>query len=162
MRRPVHLSVVALLTILCCFVDTSCRETPGTNSESGGGLQQPLTAFSQVLTSSTTSLTLHPGQEVKIPVRIRNPGTETWVSAGRYPITISYKWFNGGQMLPIEGERTLLPAAVPPNRAVNADVRVIAPDQTGNFDLRITLVQEAVSWFMTKSNTFLQLRVTVK
>jgi hypothetical protein len=161
MRRPVHLSVVALLAVPFCFINNACHESPDTSSESGG-LQQPLTSFRQVLTSSTTSLTLHPAQEVKIPVRIQNPGTETWVSAGHYPVTISYKWFNGGQMLPIEGERTVLPGPVAPNQAVNADVRVVAPGQPGNFDLRITLVQEAISWFMMKSNTFLRLPVTVK
>jgi hypothetical protein len=158
---PFHLSLVALLAIICC-IGVACRETSHPNSNSEGGLQQPLSSFRQVLSSTTTSVALHPAQEVKIPVRIQNPGTETWASTGQYPVTISYKWFNGGQMLPIEGERTGLPAAVTPNQAVNADVRVVAPNQTGTFDLRITLVQEGVAWFMTKSNTFLQLPVTVK
>jgi len=143
--------------MLCCCACIACHD-----SDSENGLQRPLKSFRQNLSSTTTSLTLHPSQDVTIPVRIQNPGTETWVSAGRYPVTISYKWFNKGRMLPIEGERTLLPAAVPSNQAVNVDVRVVAPAQSGDFDLRITLVQEGVAWFMLKSNTFLQLPVTVK
>jgi hypothetical protein len=105
---------------------------------------------------------LHPGQDVKIPVRIENPGQEKWVSIGQFPVNVSYKWFKGADMLPIEGERTVLPAPIGPKQAANVDVRVIAPNEPGDYALRITLVQEAVTWFMTKSNTFLALPVTVR
>jgi len=125
-------------------------------------MQPPLTSFRQVLTSSTTRLSLHPGQEVKIPVRIENPGQEPWPSTGPFPVNVSYKWFNGATMLPVEGERTPLPGPVGPDQSVNVDVRVVAPNQLGNFALRISLVQEAVAWFMLKSNTFLELPATVK
>ncbi len=76
-------------------------------------------------------------------------------------MTISYKWFQNGRMLPIEGERTLLPAALGPNQAADANVRVVAPAAAGAYALRLTLVQEAVAWFMLKSNTYLELPVTV-
>jgi len=153
---------IALLAIICCCLGIGCRDTPRTNPESAEGPGQAFSSYRQVLTSPTTSLTLHPAQDLKIPVQIQNPGTDTWASVGRYPVTISYKWFKDGQMLPIEGERTMLPSAVAPNQTVNADVRVVAPNQTGNFELRITLIQEGVTWFMTKSNTFLPLQVTVQ
>lgn len=125
-------------------------------------MQQPLTSFRQVLTSSITRLTLHRNEETKLPVIIHNPATETWTSTGKYPVTISYKWFKAGKMLPLEGERTVLPNAVSPNQSVQASVRVVAPDQAGAFALRVTLVQEAVAWFMLKSNTFLELPVIVQ
>ena len=131
-----------------------CRSSPAPG-------EQPLTSFRQVLTSSASGLTLHPKQETTIPLHIQNPGGETWVSEGRYPVTISYKWFQNGRMLPIEGERTLLPAAVGPNQAADANVRVVAPAAAGAYALRLTLVQEAVAWFMLKSNTYLELPVTV-
>jgi hypothetical protein len=75
---------------------------------------------------------LHPGQDIKVPVRI--PGTEPWFSAGRFPVNISYKWFKGAEMLPIEGGRTPLPLAVRPKQAVNVDVRMIAPNEPGSAD----------------------------
>lgn len=81
---------------------------------------------------------------------------------GRCPVNVSYKWLDGAaKLLPIEGERTPLPGPVPAGHAVNVDVRVIAPGQPGQFALRITLVQEGVAWFMMKSDTFLELPVTV-
>jgi hypothetical protein len=126
------------------------------------GLQQPLTSFRQVLTSSLDKLSLRPGQEIRVPVHIENPGTETWISAGRFPVTISYKWFKDGELLPLEGERTILPGSLAPNQDVNVDVRVVAPSMAGNFTLRISLVQEGVAWFMNKSDTFLALKADVK
>ncbi len=56
----------------------------------------------------------------------------------------------------------MLPGPVGPNQSVNVNVRVVAPSQPGTYELRITLIQEGVAWFMTKSNTFLKLTATVK
>jgi uncharacterized membrane protein len=133
---------------------------PAGNSRSG--MQQPLTSFHQSLKSQVSTLSLHTSEETKVPVQIENPGTETWVSAGRYPVTISYKWYKGAEMLPIEGERTMLPAVVEPKQSVHADVRVVAPTDPGDYSVRISLVQEGVAWFMTKSSSHLELRATVR
>ena len=65
-------------------------------------------------------------------------------------------------MLPIEGVRTFLPSPVRPQQTANLNVRLVAPDETGNFAVRITLVQEGVAWFMTKSNTYLELPVAIR
>ena len=65
-------------------------------------------------------------------------------------------------MLGIEGERTALTSPIGPQQAIDLDVRVVAPAQPGKYALRITLVQEAVTWFMIKSNTFLEIPVTVQ
>ena len=55
-----------------------------------------------------------------------------------------------------------LTSDVGPQQAIDLDVRVVAPAQPGKYTLRITLVQEAVAWFMIKSNTFLEIPVTVQ
>ena len=133
------------------------REAFATNEAS-----RPLSSFGQRLTTTTDNLHLKAKQQVNIPIRIENPGPETWDSTGEFPVNISYKWLNGGATpLPIEGERTPLPAPIMPGKAANVHVRVIAPDQPGRFALRITAVQEGVAWFMTESGTFLELSVTV-
>jgi len=159
-RRDLRKYLISALCVSICCLNLGCQQskTDGENKET----QRPLTSFRQILTSSTTKLSLHQGQEVTIPVRIENPGPETWPSTGQFPVTASYKWFDGTSMLPIEGERTTLPGSVAPDKAVNVDLRVVAPNQPGSLALRITLVQEAVAWFLTKSNTFLELPVTVK
>ena len=131
----------------------------------GNGLEEvdrPLTSFKQNLTTTTTGLNLQPGQDIKISVRVENPGLEMWTSVGRLPVMVSYKWFQGAEMLPIEGERTALPAPIGPKQAKNVAVQIVAPNHAGNFILRVSLVQEAVAWFMIRSNTFLDLPVSVQ
>jgi hypothetical protein len=142
----------------------SCSQPPQqpANERLSTGLNEALTSFDQQITSSISTLSLKPGQRTSIPVQIENPGSETWVTEGRYPVTISYKWFSGGQMLPIEGERTRLPGPVVPKGVINVPVDVIAPNQAGEFVVRITLVQEAVDWFMSKSGKYLELPASVK
>jgi hypothetical protein len=144
------------LAILVCSA-SACRK-PDSQT---GDMQQPLTSFRQVLTSSTTSLELHPDQEITLPVQIQNPGSETWIGLGKYPVTVSYKWFDESRMLPIEGERTVFPDPIGPGATSGVDVRVVAPPKPGRYALRISLVQEGIAWFMMKSNMYLELPVTV-
>ena len=156
---------LCLLVAGLSFIGIACRQAGNSTTEplpTPGGVDQPLTSFQQNLTSSTTKLDLHPGQDIKLPVRIENPGAEPWVSAGSFPVTVSYKWFKGAEMLPIEGERTMLPARLGPKQAASVDVRVVAPNQPGEFSLRVTLVQEGVAWFMGKSNQFLEVPTSVR
>jgi hypothetical protein len=93
-------------------------------------------------------LVLSANQSVKVLVNIKNPGPDTWFASGTFPVDISFKWFSGGQMLPIEGDRT--PLGLPqirPQENIKENVLVVAPAKSGNYDLHITLVQEGVAWF---------------
>jgi hypothetical protein len=71
-------------------------------------------------------------------------------SAGRYPITLSYKWFESGKMLPIEGERTLLLRPLEPNEQETISAKVTAPQSGSDLSVRFSLVQEGVVWFLSK------------
>ena len=153
--------VLFLIVIGSGWLATACHDR-SSSAPAEAGIQEPLSSFRQVLTSSVSSLTLHPEQETTVPVRIQNPGQELWVSTGKYPVTISYKWYRGGKMLLIEGERTLLPAPLGPGQTADAAVRVVAPPDAGQYRLRISLVQEAVTWFMLKSNMYLELPAAVQ
>jgi hypothetical protein len=159
---PMRLLTAYFFALAVSWTFIACGPSAPHSRDQAAGVQQPLTSFRQVLTSSLDKLELTAGQDFRVPLRIENPGTETWESAGRYPVTISYKWYRDNQMLPIEGERTALPGPVTPNHAVSVDARVIAPPEAGTYSLRLTLVQEAVAWFMLRSNTFLALPAVVK
>src|SRR6476646_9176883 len=131
-RSPDRFMLAALALSWCC-VGIACRPAASDQAGEKAEMRQPLTSFRQILTSTKTGLELQPGQDTKIPVRIQNPGAETWSSVGQYPVTVSYKWYKDGQMLGIEGERTMLPAAVAPNQSVDTEVRVIAPGDPGKY-----------------------------
>jgi hypothetical protein len=65
-------------------------------------------------------------------------------------------------MLPIEGERTVLPRPLPPNAQETVLAKVTAPQSGSNLILRFSLVQEGVAWFFSKDATALDIPVTLQ
>src|SRR3954464_10326930 len=166
-RCAVRTNVLFLLTALAAAFVCSCggrapNEGPSqsTTPVDPSGVNAPLRAFSQQITSETKSLKLKPAAVTEVPVVIRNTGQELLSSIGKFPVTVSYKWFEAGKMLPIEGERTGLPKPLMPNEVLNVNVRVVAPVSGKSLLLKITLVQEGVQWFISGGATPLEIPVT--
>jgi hypothetical protein len=87
------------------------------------------------------------------------------ISAPPCPVHLSYKWLeptSGAQLPGIEGLRTTLPRALPPGEDLNVMIRVQAPAVPGEYELRVTMVQEFVAWFddLDGGNAF-SARVTI-
>lgn len=122
-------------------------------------VDSPLTAFSQEITSPLVRLALKALDTVDVPVSIRNASSMPWSSAGRHPITVSSKWFEGQTMLPGEGPRTFLPGTLNPGEMTNLSVKVAAPASGQNLTLKVTLVQEGVAWFLSAGGSPLTLPV---
>lgn len=125
-------------------------------------MNAPLTTFNQEITSSIHELTVSPGGSFEIPVTIKNPTNEPWETSGKYPVEVSYKWFDNGVKLPIEGDRTVLPAKVLPGKSVMLTVKGTAPQTGQNLVVKVTLVQEAVAWFTEKGASPLVIPVEMK
>lgn len=92
------------------------------------------------------------GEVLAIPLRVTNTGSEPWsaagVASGTYRVAVAYRWLDHeGAPVVTEGERTLLPADVPPGGTVELEARVPVPGRPGDLQLRLTLVQEGVAWF---------------
>jgi hypothetical protein len=121
----------------------------------------PLTLFSEGIDSSVKMLDLRPGEKTSFPVVLRNTGPSLWSNSGKYPITISYKWFDHGNMLPIEGKRTVLPNPLKPGDSIDLQVNIVSPGTSGEFVLKVSMVQEGVTWFMTAGAKPLELPATV-
>jgi hypothetical protein len=124
-------------------------------------MNAPLRTFSQQITSSVKSLQLKPSESTAVPITIRNTGPEPLASAGKYPIAVSYKWFEGEKMLPIEGERTVLPTVLRPDESTNLKLKIVAPSSGKSLTLKVTLVQEGVQWFLMAGAPGLDLPVTL-
>ncbi len=125
-------------------------------------MDAPLPGFHQQITSSLSSLTAAPGAAFTVPVTVKNTGDQRLVSAGKYPITLSYKWFESGTLLPIEGERTVLPHPLNPGDQVTFDAKVVAPKEGKRLTVKFTLVQEGVAWFIFQGAPGLELNVALK
>jgi hypothetical protein len=91
-----------------------------------------------------------------------NPTNEQWVSAGKYPVNLSYKWFESGHMIDVEGARTLLRHPVKPGGEIFLDARVEVPTKGTNLTLRVSLVQEGVAWFFIRGATTLDIPVKLQ
>jgi hypothetical protein len=124
-------------------------------------MDRRLTRYMSDLSSPMASLRGATSQRMRIPVRIGNSGSEPWSSVGKFPITLSYKWFSDGRMLPIEGERTLLPGDLMPGKTTTLSAVVVMPPEPGAYTLRFSLVQEGVTWFMSAGSKPMTLPVTV-
>jgi hypothetical protein len=87
---------------------------------------------------------------IYVDCEIENLGSACFISAPPNPVHASYRWLTlDGAPLPAEAEpsRTPLPVPLHPGAALPLPVLVRTPVATGPHRLRITLVQEGVSWF---------------
>jgi acetolactate synthase I/II/III large subunit len=89
------------------------------------------------------------GETVVLDCRLTNRANSFLASIQPYPVHVSYKWFQSETeaQLAVEGLRTALPRGVLPLGSDALKMRVQAPDDPGDYILRITLVQEHVAWF---------------
>jgi hypothetical protein len=140
---------------------TLAPSTASASTSDSAEVNTPFTSFSQDIRSSTKSLDLQPGETIFLPVTIRNTSSSLWSSIGRFPVLISYKWYEQGKILPIEGERTAFPGTLKPGEWISLPVKIVAPSTGHNLVVRVTLVQEGVQWFMNAGAKPLELPVTL-
>ena len=126
------------------------------------GNDAPLTEFNEEITSPVTSLAAKPGETLTVRVLVKNPTAAAWVSSGKYPVDLSYKWFESGRMLGAEGQRTLLIAPLRPGRVAYLNARVVVPNAGTNLTVKFSLVQEGVAWFFIRGAPTLDIPVRLK
>jgi hypothetical protein len=121
----------------------------------------PLRQFAHNISSPTPLETILVNETVAMPVTIKNISPETWPATGEKPVYVSYRWVDMmgrgiGPTIP-----TPLPHHVAPGESVLLEATVQAPAETGEYILRLTLVQENVAWFDQRGAQPLNLPVTV-
>lgn len=110
----------------------------------------PLPGFAQAIEVEIPP-TLRSGQSVRVPMLIRNSSLYAWFQTQEAPINLSYRWLNAeGAIVPQEGQRTPILAPVAPGETIALNAIVKAPDLPGRYQLRLSLVQENVSWFVDR------------
>ena len=90
------------------------------------------------------------GTLVDLPVRLTNRSASFFTSTPPAPVYVSYKWTDpasGAYLSQGRAFRSVLPRTIFPNESVEMTARVIVPAAAGPAVLRVTAMQEGVSWF---------------
>ena len=100
------------------------------------------------ITSEILRLQVEPGEETKVDISIKNNSESSFKSHWPNPVVISYHIddISGGNV-DYNGLRTYLPNILYPGDSINTGCAVRAPDNPGEYVLKITLVQEDCFWF---------------
>lgn len=93
--------------------------------------------------------TLALGDVAEVTVTVENAGDGFLVSAAPYPTEVCYRWFDAEGVAAGAGTwlHTRLPRILTPRDSVQFKALVGPPPVTGRYTLRLTLLQEGVSWF---------------
>jgi hypothetical protein len=84
-----------------------------------------------------------------LDVDVTNETKETLSSGAPYPVRLAYHWIEKTtrQMVVFEGNRSELLPRLGPNAAARYPMKILAPNEPGEYILQSTLVQEGVCWF---------------
>ena len=100
---------------------------------------------------------------IRVPVRLRNAGSQAWHSRGQLPVRLSYRWWTtGGSLLLVDSMRTNLPHRVDPGQAVDLRAWVRTPTEPGRYILEWDMVREGDAWFGDKGAEMLRQVVSVR
>jgi hypothetical protein len=90
------------------------------------------------------------GAAVELPVRLTNRSASFFTSAPPSPVYVSYKWTDpasGAFLTEARAYRTQLPRTIFPGETIDVNARIVVPAGAGKARLRITAIQEGISWF---------------
>ena len=150
-----HILMDANVELASASPDAAWTHTPyaATNHRvrSLGRVNPPLTQFGCRITPMSCVEHFYAGMDVFVPMRVENISNETWAAYGQQLVTLTYRWLSeNNEVVVADGMRSRLPSDISAGSAVIIPLRVQAPNEHGNFQLVVSLVQEAVAWFVEK------------
>jgi hypothetical protein len=99
----------------------------------------------------------------RVPLTLRNIGSQTWHSRDQLPVRVSYRWWTGSGALLLEGSlRTPLPHRVEPGHEVRLHALIHTPRQPGRYVLEWDLVREGDAWFGDMGGAMLRQEVEIQ
>jgi hypothetical protein len=84
------------------------------------------------------------GTTITVPVTVTNTGSATW-SANE--VFLAYHVYRGGALVVWDGLRAQLPSSLSPGQSATVQASVRLPLTAGDYELRLDLVREGVTWF---------------
>lgn len=90
------------------------------------------------------------GRQKLVDCSVHNLSDAFLCSELPHPVFVAYRWVSTLASTTVprdDGNRTRLPSMLPPGASIHFRMDVLAPNIEGEFELRITLLQEWVAWF---------------
>ncbi len=98
-------------------------------------------------------------------IYIKNNGNQIWSnignSEGNGAVKISYQVFQNGKVIQ-EGERYNLLKSVQPGEEMEREIFISYPKEKGKYIVRISLIQEGVSWFYQQNMGYEDVEINIK
>lgn len=102
-----------------------------------------------------------PNSYYRVPLRLRNEGTATWVRGGGLRIKYDLYDKSGRQAVRLGNDQTTMSSSVPPGGEIALNVLVRTPEQPGEYTVRFDVVGLSVTAFEKVGNRTLALPFTV-
>lgn len=103
--------------------------------------------------SEKDSINTFSNKKFKLHINLKNNGKERLVSLPSYPVNISYHWLKtDGTCEVYDGLRTGILPALNPKEQRDLQVDIVAPQEHGEYQLQIDLVQEGCFWLQEITN----------
>jgi glycosyltransferase involved in cell wall biosynthesis len=92
---------------------------------------------------------VHSSALFRLDAKVTNETNETLSSAAPYPVRLACHWIEKTtrRMVVFDGSRSRLSPPLDPNTTGRYPMKIVAPDQPGEYILQTTMVQEDVRWF---------------
>jgi hypothetical protein len=107
--------------------------------------------FKVELIDDIHSIDFSKDSEYLIMARVWNLGQQTWYSKQdneKNPIGLSYHWMNEDNNSVIwDGNRSYIEKNIYPNENIVIPLLILTPKDSGNYKLKLDIVQEYISWF---------------
>ena len=132
------------------FGQLAMFEQVGVTPQRVWAVAEPLPpAMCRVNITAELPATIALGDVAEVDVTVENLGAGFLVSAAPYPTEVCYRWFGGDGAAAGAGTwlHTRLPRVLTPRDSAQFKVLVGPPPAAGRYTLRLTLLQEGVSWF---------------
>jgi hypothetical protein len=106
------------------------------------------------------------GEPAVVRVRVANVSGRTWRarerSAGKFHVGLGNRWLaTAGSTLINDDGRAALMTDLAPREAVELTLKVNAPPKRGDYILELDMLQEGVSWFVTKGSAPVRVEVRI-
>jgi uncharacterized membrane protein len=100
----------------------------------------------------------------RVPLTLRNAGTQNWQAQGVLPVRLSYRWLDsaGQAVLEVPSLRTDLPHRVAAGQAVRLRAELLTPPAPGSYVLEWDVLREGDAWFAAAGGQTLRQAVRVE